>query len=47
MKYDTFINGTEIGDSMGGHKGMKFTTRDKDNDVYGGNCASLYTGGWW
>jgi len=30
---------------------MRFTTRDKDNDQWGGNCAvegaGGYPGGWW
>ena len=28
--------------------GMMFTTRDRDNDRYGANCASdAFRGGWW
>ena len=37
------------GDSLGSyHNGMRFSTRDNDNDLWsGGNCAEDCTGGWW
>ena len=35
------------GDSLVYHNGMRFTTRDNDNDSSGGNCAQSYTGAWW
>ncbi|XP_061388396.1 ficolin-1-like [Musca vetustissima] len=35
------------GDSLKGHIGLKFTTKDQDNDNYGSNCAEAYMGGWW
>lgn len=35
------------GDAMAVHVGMKFTTKDADNDLYGGNCATQYHGAWW
>lgn len=35
------------GDSLTHQMGAKFTTKDVDNDLYGDNCAVLYTGAWW
>jgi len=34
-------------DSMGYHSGQKFSTFDKDQDNYKGNCASKYYGAFW
>lgn len=36
-----------LGDSFGKHSGMKFTTKDMDNDHSENNCASFYHGAWW
>ena len=36
-------NGT-AGDNLRKHYGMKFATRDRDNDK---SCSSKYHGGWW
>lgn len=27
--------------------GVSFSTMDRDNDRYGGNCAAYHKGGWW
>ena len=36
------------GDSLAKHFNKKFSTFDKDNDDYGGNCATNWgKGGWW
>ncbi|XP_071123463.1 microfibril-associated glycoprotein 4-like [Mytilus edulis] len=37
----------DAGDAMNTHNGHKFTTMDKDNDMYTDNCAVLYKGAWW
>ena len=35
------------GDSLSFNNMMKFSTKDRDNDVDGGNCASRHSGAWW
>ena len=36
------------GDSLKYHNGMRFSTKDRDNDnCTGQNCAALQSGGWW
>ena len=35
------------GDSLFWHRGMAFSTKDRDNDTYGGNCATQFKGAWW
>ncbi|XP_055612125.1 fibrinogen C domain-containing protein 1-like [Uranotaenia lowii] len=37
----------DAGDSLSEHLNFPFSTYDKDNDGYFGNCASMFVGGWW
>ena len=34
-------------DALGYHRGMSFTTKDRDNDKWSTNCALRYKGAWW
>ncbi|XP_065062224.1 ficolin-2-like isoform X2 [Rhopilema esculentum] len=35
------------GNSLVHHDGMKFSTKDRDNDLHSINCAQRYHGAWW
>ena len=35
------------GDSLAWHNGMKFSTRDNDNDNWSDNCVRYVHGAWW
>ena len=36
------------GDSLAYHNGLRFSTRDNDNDdASAGSCAQVFTGAWW
>ncbi|XP_034049307.1 microfibril-associated glycoprotein 4-like [Thalassophryne amazonica] len=46
MHVSGFINGG-AGDSLDYHNGMKFSTFDKDQDIWPKSCAKEYYGGFW
>jgi hypothetical protein len=48
-KYQLSVGGYSgnMGDSLSGHNGYKFSTKDQDNDVAGASCAQVYIGAWW
>ena len=41
-----FMEG-DAGEALNDHNGMKFTTKDRDNDISNDNCAVQWKGGWW
>ena len=45
FSYSNFDSGQA--DSMGDNDGYRFTSKDKDNDDSGGNCAVTTRGAWW
>ena len=47
--YMMTVNGYSgtAGDGMSYSNNMKFTTKDRDQDTYSGNCAEDHKGGWW
>ncbi|XP_050964075.1 microfibril-associated glycoprotein 4-like [Labeo rohita] len=47
LQVSGFRNKGGAGDSLTHHNGQKFTTFDKDQDPYSGNCANLYLGAFW
>ncbi|XP_056016284.1 ficolin-1-like [Ostrea edulis] len=48
-KYKLTVSGYSgtAGDSLSYHNGMKYSTKDQDNDAQGGNCATMFKGAWW
>ncbi|XP_061176302.1 ficolin-1-like [Saccostrea echinata] len=48
-KYRLTVSGYSgtAGDSLDYHNGMKFSTKDQDNDSNSGNCAITWHGAWW
>ncbi|OCT65242.1 hypothetical protein XELAEV_18041481mg [Xenopus laevis] len=39
--------GGDAGSSLSEHRGHSFSSKDRDNDLYEGNCAQQYNGAWW
>ncbi|XP_056016280.1 fibrinogen-like protein A isoform X1 [Ostrea edulis] len=48
-KYKLTVSGYSgtAGDSLTYHNGMKYSTKDQDNDKYKGRCTTHHKGAWW
>ncbi|XP_018417944.1 PREDICTED: ficolin-2-like [Nanorana parkeri] len=46
LKIGVFTGGS-AGDSLVYHNNRPFSTKDRDNDEYGSNCAADFKGAWW
>lgn len=48
-RYELQVSGFygNAGDSLSYHNGMRFSTKDLDNDIHNRNCAAENKGGWW
>uniref|UniRef100_A0A1I8JEV2 Fibrinogen C-terminal domain-containing protein n=1 Tax=Macrostomum lignano TaxID=282301 RepID=A0A1I8JEV2_9PLAT len=48
MTFGSYINSNMSSDSLTYHKGMQFSTTDRDNDHRSSSCSNTYGyGGWW
>lgn len=46
--FDGFAFGDDVSDkALTSHNGLQFSTPDRDNDRYSGNCAKQDGSGWW
>ncbi|OCT66965.1 hypothetical protein XELAEV_18038247mg [Xenopus laevis] len=43
----TGFTGGNAGNALSEHNGYSFSTKDRDNDIYEGNCAQQFKGAWW
>ncbi|XP_070199241.1 microfibril-associated glycoprotein 4-like [Littorina saxatilis] len=46
LRFDRFTGGN-AGDSLSYHRGQQFSTKDRDHDLAGLNCAQRHHGAWW